>query len=342
MSKVVLAVCDSNKVYCQRMQEYLRGHLKLSFVICVFSDPEKLMEFSRQQKIGLLVISESAYRSIPDSEYNKEFKNVIILEEDLCDSEAERSYTAFENLRVISKYSPASMIVDTVLELCMSSGEEFSGLSGISERKSCKIIGFFTPISRCGQTSLAIKMGESIAKEKKTIMISFESFSALSSMFDTESEEDITDLLYYADCEREKFCLYLEKIKKTRNGLDYINPARTAMQVKEIGFGKLKGLIELLTKKAGYEYILLDLKEYPDGFFEILNMCDVLYTITRNNSADHYRIGKYNRVLGDNGYEEVLTKTIRFNLPEVREGASYNRYVEALFLEGREVASLGA
>ena len=71
-----------------------------------------------------------------------------------------------------------------------------------------------------------------------------------------------------------------------------------------------KELIELLTKEAGYEYILLDLKEYPDGFFEILDMCDVIYTVIRNNSADHYRLGRYNKALGENDYERIITKTM--------------------------------
>ncbi len=339
MSKIVLAVCDGNRMYCERLQEYLRNHLKLSFVICAFTDPEKMLEFSRHQPISLLLISESSISALPGNEVRKEFNNVIILKED---GDIPEDILCPKNLRHISKYSPATKIVDAVLELCMCGQEEFCGISCTEKKGSHKVIGFFTPISRCGQTSLAIKMGEGLARDKKTILISFESFSALSSMFDAESEEDITDLLYYADCEREKFCLYLEKIRKNRNGLDYINPARTAMQVKEICFEKLKELIRLLSEEAGYEYILLDLKEYPDGFFDILNMCDIVYTITRNNSADHYRIGNYNKVLRDNGYEEVLTRSIRFMLPEVREGAAYNRYVEALFLEGQEVLSLGA
>ncbi len=343
MSKIVLAVCDNNRMYCERLQEFLRSRLKLSFVICAFTDTERLLEFSKKQKISLLVISEGAANRIPENVISEEFNNVILLEEDLSEEGFfHRNMLTPKNLRHISKYSPASLIVDTVLELCMCGQEEFAALSSSAKGNKCKVIGFYTPISRCGQTSLAIKMGEGLSRDKKTILISFESFSALSSMFDTEAEEDITDLLYYADCERDKFCLYLEKIRKNRNGLDYINPARTAMQVKEIDFARLKELIKLLSEEAGYEYVLLDLKEYPDGFFDILNMCDVVYTITRNNSADHYRIGQYNQVLSDNGFEDVLAKTVRFMLPKVRDGASYNRYVEALFLEGQEVSGLGA
>lgn len=343
MSNVILTVCDSNRMYCERLQEYLRNNLKLSFDIHAFTDMEMLLRFSKEKEISLLVVSEGILgRSNLDVRY-EHFENVIILDEEMGKYvPGEQTLFPNANVRHLSKYIPASQIAEGILEFCTSMAEGFSGLSINATPRNARVVGLFTPLSRSGQTMLTVKMGELLAREHKTIMLSFESFSALPSMFETESEEDITDLLYFADCERDKFCLYLEKIKKSRNGLDYITPARTAMQVKEITAAKIRELITLLAKEAGYEYVLLDLKEYPDGFFDILGMCDVVYTIVRNNSADHYRIGKYNSVLSENGYEQVITKTIKFLMPDVREGTGYNRYVEALLAQGQEVFSLGA
>ncbi len=343
MSNVILTICDSNRMYCERLQEYLRNHLKLSFDIHAFTDAGRFLDFSGEKEISLLIISESALRLIMREETIVNVKNVIILDEETREwSGSEKDLFPMATVRHISKYVPAGQIAGGVLELCTDKAECFGGLCGNGRANESKVIGLFTPISRSGQTPLTVKMGESLSRTHKSIMLSFESFSALPSMFEAEADEDITDLLYYAECERDKFCIYLEKIKKHKNGLDYISPARTAMQVKEISFEKVKELIRLLTEEAGYEYILLDLKEYPDGFFDILGMCDVIYTITRNNSADHYRMGKYNRVLGDNGYEDVIARTIKCMMPDVREGISYNRYIEALLAEGREVLSLGA
>ena len=47
MGKVILAVCDRNRMYCERLQEYLRNHLKLSFELHAFTDVEKLLQFSK-------------------------------------------------------------------------------------------------------------------------------------------------------------------------------------------------------------------------------------------------------------------------------------------------------
>ena len=114
------------------------------------------------------------------------------------------------------------------------------------------------------------------------------------------------------------------------------------MQIKEIGYEKIRELTDLLTREAGYEYILLDLKEYPDGFFEILDMCDVIYTVIRNNSADHYRLGRYTKALGENDYERIITKTMKCMLPDGRDISSYNRYIDDIIIRSKEVSGIGA
>lgn len=343
MNNVILTICDNNRMYCERLQEYLRNNLKLSFDIHAFTDMEKLLEFSEHQEVSLLLVTESAlYNTHRDERYGH-FENIIILDEETGEFPlGEKTLFPGAHIKHLSKYIPAAQIAGGVLEFCTSKSDAFLGLSMKDSAKEGKVLGFFTPLSRSGQTTMTVKMGEYLSRRHKTIMLSFESFSALPSIFETESEEDITDLMYYAECEREKFCLYLEKIKKSKNGLDYVSPARTAMQVKEISAGKVKELIDLLIRQAGYEYVLLDLKEYPDGFFDILGLCNVVYTIMRNNSADHYRIDKYNHVLMENGYEKVITGTIKFLMPDVREESSFNRFLEALIAEGQEVECLGA
>ena len=340
MKSVVMAVCDSDALYCERLSEYLRSHLKLSFEIQAFTDGERLCEYLAEREISLLVISEGSLQELDKEVLGSKCKNLMVLDEE----EKEETLECFSDIKVthISKYLPAAEIVDEVLKLCISGADGFSGLACSAKAPECKILGFYTPISRCGQTSFAIKMGEALARKARTVLISFESFSALTSLFEQEAEEDITDLLYFADCERDKFCLYLERIKHCRNGLDIIAPAKTAMQIKEISHEQVKELVTLLSKEAGYEYILFDLKEYPDGFFEILDMCDIVYTVIRNNSADHYRLGRYTKVLGDNDYEQIIAKTMKCMLPDGRDIASYNRYIEDTILRSQEVRGLGA
>ncbi|MCR5404860.1 MAG: hypothetical protein K6E91_13730 [Butyrivibrio sp.] len=343
MMRQFFVIYDENRVYCERLCEYLRNNLKLSFEICAFTRSLSLLEFSEKNEISLLIMSQSGANELINEKTKPMWKNIVILgengqEEISCDSETQSE----NNILHICKYLPASEILKKVLGFIYKRAEDFSGIGIMGEKSDCSIIGFYTPISRSGQTTLAVRMGEKLSRKGKSIVLSLESYSAIGSMFPDEAPDDITDLLYYLDCENDRFCIYLEKIKRTRNGLDFVVPAKTAMQIKEISYDRLKELITHLSEDAGYEYILLDLKDYPDGFYDILSMCDVVYTINRNNSADHYRIGRFNIALSENGYDRVIAKTVKFLLPDNRNPKNYDRFVDALISEGLEVKSLGA
>ena len=45
MNRPLLAICDTERDYCRRLDEYLRDHLNLSFEICSFTDTEIFKEF---------------------------------------------------------------------------------------------------------------------------------------------------------------------------------------------------------------------------------------------------------------------------------------------------------
>lgn len=335
MNRVNLAVCDRDEMYCTRLCEYLRDHLELSFDIHSFTEADKLLGFSEENRIHLLIISEQVLATIDRDRSHKPFRNIIVLDEE---NPAQRVAEEQEpgRIKYVNKYMPAAKIIDSVLDFCTDAPDEFSDLGVKRNGARCSVIGFFTPLSRTGQTSLAISMGEMLAKEKKTMFLSFESFSSLPGILGVEPESDITDLLYYSGCEKEKFCLYLEKIKFTRNGLDYVAPAGTSQQIREFKSTRITELIDLLAREAGYEYIILDLKEYPEDFFDVLALCDVIYSLNRSSQQDQYRMGSYNRILAQNGYEDILSKTVKCGLPGGKDLSQVNELAAKLLLEYKE------
>lgn len=326
-----LAICDGDAVYCHRLDEYLHGNLKLSFEIFSFTDISILMDFCRNEEVSLLIISERMFGNLEKDMRSTLSKNVLVLDEgigardqngeDSCDD------TKIEH---ISKYQEASRIVDGIINLCASSPEDFKAVAAGTEASNANVIGFYTPISRCGQTTFARAMAKKFAEKGKTIFLSFESFSSLPHLLGIQKGEDITDIMYYTECERDKLGIFLEKVKCSKEGVDYIMPARTAAQLRDISFDKLCNLVEILTKEAGYEYVVMDLTDYPDGFLDICLLCRRIFTVVRDNPWDAYRQKVFEEVLIGSGYEEIKSKMTKVKLPDIRDKKVFNAFVNQI------------
>lgn len=68
-----------------------------------------------------------------------------------------------------------------------------------------QIIGLFTPVHRCLQTTFAMTLGEVLAKQYKVLYLNFESFSGLERRLNREFMADMSDLIYYISNAR-KLC----------------------------------------------------------------------------------------------------------------------------------------
>ena len=341
MTRPLLTLCDLDETYCGRLYEYLKENLILSFEIEAFTAIDILMDYAKDKETMLLLASETAFAEMRKMNITGMFKNILILDEDSSCLREEENCFGETCLEHTTKYQPAFRIVDTIVDLCARKADNFEGLGSRYGSDKGKIIGLFTPLPKCGQTSLALKFGENLSKIGRTVLLSFDSYSSLPIILGLNSEGNLTDLIYYSEGESSKFCIYLEKIKNTLGNLDIIPPARTAMHLKEIGYESLKHLIDLLIHDCGYENIILDLSEYPEGFFDILKLCDKLFTIVRPSGIDQYKVEMYEDVLRQNGYEDIIANTIKVSIPDIKDQNALSKFADEL-LRQEEIISEAA
>ena len=316
MNRPLLTICDTEKDYCRRLDEYLRDHLNLSFEICSFTDAEIFKEFVKEKIPELSVLSQSVYSALLEGGSIKAVKNILVLDEANSSVNEDESQEEEKNVCHISKYLPAGKIIDGILDFCVKIPGNIGNLDAERGSEKVKLLGLFSPLSRCGQTAFAVKLCEELSKHGKTMLLNFDSFSMVTEIMGQDAEEDITDLPYYSECEEGKFSVYLERIKRNARGFDFVPPAKTATQIKEITFERIKSLTELLSEIAGYEYIVLDLSEFPDGLFDILRMCTRVFTVVGESREENYKLEQYTKVLGQNGYDDVLANTVRCLFPK--------------------------
>lgn len=302
MKEKILAVCDLEEAYAFRMAEYIVEKVSIPYTMHLFTKTEELKIFLKQHAISILLIGERAVRQLASK---PEIPHIFVLSEG--GEKTEPSY------HYIDKYqNPEQVIrimVEHVTELQVWDRRERT------QESQCKIIGVYSPVRRCLQTSFALTMGQLLAREHKTLYINLECYSGFSQMMRREFHEDMTDILYYFKCAKEKLSGRLSAVVQNINGLDFIPPEQAGFDVQSISGEKWLELLETLKTISDYEYVILDLTDGMNGLFELLTHCFKIYTITKDDGFAMAKMKQYEQILQLNDLHDIAGKTVKCRFP---------------------------
>ncbi len=305
MEHKLLVLCDPEEDYAQHMADFLRRKKDMDWEVRIFTVQEELQKFCAEEAIEILLVAESAY-----GDYVKALpaKLPIILNESGILRE--------KNLANIDKYQPAEAVWQELLALYMEkSGERYPK---VGTWKKGKLIGLYSPVRRCLQSTFGLTMGQLLAERYATLYVSFEFFAALEEWQDRE-RQDLSVLLYYQQNRPDSFGVQLQTLVKKVGKLDYVSPMLNGENLLYITPEQWKSLIQALLNAGNYEYIVLDLSESIQGLFEILNLCHKVYTIAREDSKALQKMNRYEQLLSLMEYEDVKVKTTKCHLPLFRK-----------------------
>lgn len=321
MTHKIMAICDTEEGYAFRMAEYLLEKVKLPYTLHLFTAVEELEKFAGREEIEILLIAESAWRLIKEEYIRTQVAQMFILREG---GEAEQtlipqesSGAAREDMRCISKYQSPELVVREMLNVIADGG----GWKGCPEATdtAVKMIGIYSPVKRCLQTSFALSLGQLLAKEHKTMYLNFEMYSGLGELLRREYQSDMLDVMYYFQSAREKLALRLPTIIQNAGGLDYIPPMQYSLGIREVPGEQWLALCRDIAAIGEYEYIILDLDDGIDGLFELLKNCQKIYTITREDAFAKAKLRQYERMLQQGELGEISEKTVKCRFPIFQE-----------------------
>jgi hypothetical protein len=308
-----MAICDTEEAYAYRLAEYMFENGRFlqnmsggfSYSMHLFTEVEKLKNMMEQEQIAILLIAESALDLLGES-YTK-WQNVQILV--LQENEGRK----MENLCYISKYQSPDIILQSVYD----SVEELSDwtVSDVLTGLNVKLIGMYSPVKRCLQTSFALTLGQMLAKKDKVLYLSFEYYSGLGQLLRREFSADMMDVMYYFQCAKEKLAMRLPSILQNVNGLDYIPPIQSPLGIREVEGSEWVELCREIAGMGQYEYIILDLDDGMNGLFDLLKQCWKIYTIVREDSFAAAKMNQYEQVLRLNELDEIAEKTVKCRFP---------------------------
>lgn len=309
MREKIMAVCDMEEGYAFRMVEYLLEKVKLPYTVHLFTAVEELERFAGREEIAVLLIAENAWKLLKEEFVKMQVVQLFILQES---DELEQT-----DLCCISKYQSPEKVMQVILEV-LAEEDSWKGTFEQSDVEA-KMIGIYSPIKRCLQTSFALTLGQLLAKEHKTLYLNFEMYSGLGEILRREYQTDMMDVVYYFQSARDKLALRLPSIVQSAGGLDYIPPMQYALGIREVPGEQWLALCRDLAAIGEYEYLILDLDEGMEGLFELLKNCHKIYTITREDPFAMAKLRQYEQMLLANEWNEIADKTVKCRFPIFKE-----------------------
>ena len=302
LNNKILVIFDQEEEYAIRLAEYLKKKGASPFQIQVFTKKEMLLKYLKKNEIAIFMIAEASY--FEEADEIKVFCKILLVDRQICEIEGYHS---------IKKYQSSEKLWKEAIRLY---GMENVAIG--SDNKKTKVIGIYTPIRRCLQTSFALLLGQILAKKKNILYLNFEPFAGYSRFNMNSCKEEITNLMYFISNAREKFYQHFQTSIRSVNGLDYIPPAFSFVDLSIITAEQWIKLIEMIISECSYDYVILDLSDNLQGLFQILENCDRVYTITRDDGISMAKINQYEKLLTELEHRGINEKTKKFKFPEFR------------------------
>ncbi len=299
-----MALCDAETDYAQAMMEFLKKNKNLPWEPHMYTNPEDLLR-EEKGEMEMLVVAESVFaREIQDLHP----KRLVIL--------SESGRMQWENVVYIDKYQAAEEVLKQLLGVYMEVAEV--QLPRVCTNRKTVFIGNYSPVRRCMQTSFAITMSQILAETHSTLYLNFEHYAGIAELVPDLQTLDLADLLYFVNAEKEKFRMRLRTMLKHKGRLDYIPPMKSGQNLLTITAQEWMELLQKIEALEEYEYVILDLSESMQGLFDILRLCDRIYTLTREDRIARAKLLQYEQVLALHEYEDVMDKTRQLNLSHIR------------------------
>ena len=218
----------------------------------------------------------------------------------------------------IDKYQSVEAVVRKVLELASDAGL-LPPAARAGGREGMKLIGVYSPVGRCLQTTFSFTLGQLLARKHRVLYLNFECFSGFGKMLRKEFQADLSDLIYFLHNRDGRFPYRLESMTQKLNGLDYIPPAFSCLDLQRVEKEEWLALLDELGQSGLYEYVILDLSEVINGLFDILKLCSRVYTIVRDDGFAAAKQEQYEALLTCLDHEDILENTKKCRLPLFRQ-----------------------
>lgn len=300
----ILAVCDSETEYAYQLVEYLSNKKGFPFQIQLFTSVNTLKEYSIHHPISVALIAEK--------DFSKDIFRFPIGHSVVLGESYEKDCG---DTKILYKYQSSEQIIKELLDWIA-----LEGVLGrtVKDGKELKLIGVYSPVGKCLKTSFSFVLGQLLSKKYKVLYLNMEGYSGLEKLLQKDFKSDMSELIYYLQNSKEKFIYRMGSMTQRAGELDILPPFDSFLDFVSVSKEEWIQLFQEIEKGSDYEYLILDLSDAVQGLFDIMRLCDVIYTLSREDGFSMAKIAQYEEVLRKSNYEDIWAKTKHCKIPTIK------------------------
>ena len=310
MERKQVIICDREEAYAEGLMEQILEKEGGRYQVRIFSSLGQVFQFSRKNALHVLLLEEGfleeGWEKIPA-------KKKFLL------SHKERETPAgFEGC--VCKYRPAGRILKVLQGVREEAGaqpaeriqrpglQEAERTSGGGESEAV-FLAVYSPVHRIGKTAFALRLAEEKAAEGPALYLNLEEYAGVDYQLPRQEKGTLAELLYYSRQETDAIEKRLPALVCQLGAVDYLQPIPFIRDLRQVEGREWVSLLEALRRRSIYRYIILDLGDALSGLFEILGLCNRIYTPFIPEPGAKAKLQHYTEGLYRMGYEEILERT---------------------------------
>ena len=262
MTARTILICAKDKTYARRLAEYIAGRRDYAFRVHFCDTIETAVKLTASVAVDYLLIdsafSDEEIKSIPAG------KCFV-----LTDHPREKSDLG----PAIFKYCSGEGVLSSLAARCV---DDLMLTVDTKGEASVKIVGFYSPVKRVGQTALALALARRLAREDGTLYLNLCPFGA-EGYFPQGEASSLEDMIYFLLQEAPNPGIRLKNMTGHLGGVDYLLPFQSSEDLLDVEPCEWENLLEMIRREGGYGVVILDLGDGLRGRREILRHCTHIF-----------------------------------------------------------------
>lgn len=249
--KIRLAIIDGDRQYLERLTAAFQNQFADQLEIYSFTTDETAYENFKQQRVDVIVMSDSFRVNrelVPKNcgfSYLTETSGIDTIEDESA----------------ICKYQKIDYIYKGILGLYAENAGAIGNHLGSNTVKVCS---FFSITGGAGSSSLAAATALQMAKAgKRTLYLNMEQTGGSNLYFQAPGEGSFSDVIYMLKSKRINLALKIQSmVKQTTEGVYFFDDCTQAMDMLEITEDEFTKLIEVVETAGMFDVVIIDAGSY--------------------------------------------------------------------------------